>query len=57
MNSKKNNMIKTSIPSTDLEFGIGPIPTPNVNVSNNPIIDTHNEDLTIWKLKLCLCYI
>ena len=55
MNSKKNNMIKTSIPSTDLEFGIGPIPTPNVNVSNNPIIDIHNEDLTIWKLKLCLC--
>lgn len=46
-------MNKTRMTSTDLEFGIAPMPIPNI--SNNPIIDTYNEDLTIWKLKLCLC--
>lgn len=39
--------------SSDVEFGIALIPIPNV--SNNSIIDTQNEDLTVWKLKLCIC--
>jgi hypothetical protein len=54
---KINHMNRTNISSIDLEFGVGPIPTPTPtpNVSNNPIMNTRDEDLIIWKLKLCIC--